>query len=69
VLELFHENYVQQLKIIVEVQIEQLNRLKYDFDEFFRKEDYRFSNEPKDKEQFAWIRAIKLFMGDTCPED
>ena len=69
VLELFHENYVQQLKIIVEVQIEQLNGLKYDFDEFFRKEDYRFSHEPKDKEQFAWIRAIKLFMGNTCPED
>jgi len=64
-LESLKEKYVPQLQEIVKVQLERLDQLKNDFEEFFRKEDYRFSHEPKDKEQFAWIRAMKRFLGET----
>ncbi|NHV96541.1 MAG: hypothetical protein HA494_01950 [Thaumarchaeota archaeon] len=64
-LELLDEKYAPQLKEILEVQIEHLEQLKKDFEEFFRKEDYRFSLEPKGKEQLAWLRAMKIFSGET----
>jgi len=64
-LELLNEKYAPQLKEIVKVQIEHLEQLKNDFEEFFRKEDYRFSHEPKGKEQLAWLRTMKIFLGET----
>jgi hypothetical protein len=64
-LELLDEKYAPQLKEILEVQIEHLEQLKKDFEEFFRKEDYRFSLEPKGKEQLTWLRAMRIFLGET----
>jgi len=63
-LELFNGKYVPQLKEIVKVQLERLDQLKDELREFFRKEDYRFSHEPKGKEQLAWLRAMKIFLGE-----
>lgn len=35
------------------------------FREFFRKEDYRFSSEPKGEEQTTWLRAVWRFAGSS----
>ena len=51
------------LSEVVQLQIEKLTELKHNFEEFFRKSDYRFSHEPEGAEQTAWIRAIKRFVG------
>ncbi|MFB3764365.1 MAG: DUF6062 family protein [Methanotrichaceae archaeon] len=64
-----HFNYAveeaspQAIVVLAEVQIAKLNALKLDFAEYFRKVDYRFSNEPKGDEQTTWERAIQRFIG------
>ena len=57
--------YFTGLLELVAVQIARLKELKKDFDEYFRKGDYRFANEPKGREQTAWIRAVKRFIGEV----
>jgi len=61
----FNPKLAPQLLEVVKVQVERLDELKIDFEEFFRKTDYRFSHEPKGREQIAWIRAMKRFIGEV----
>ena len=65
VLDDFDPKRAPQLLEVVKVQVERLNELKTDLEEFFRKVDYRFSNEPKGREQVAWIRAMERFVGEV----
>lgn len=44
-------------------QLSSLGLLNEEFNEYFRKVDYRFSHEPKGSEQTAWLRAIDFFAG------
>ena len=48
---------------VVRKQIDLLRELKTDFQEFFRKADYRFSKEPRGMEQTTWVRAVKRVIG------
>ncbi len=64
VFDYFKPEYYAGLHEIIAVQIARLKELKRDFDEYFRKSDYRFANEPKGKEQTTWLRAVKRFIGD-----
>jgi len=57
-------NNLHQLAEVVERQIIDLSILKEEFEEFFRKTDYRFKDEPKGSEQTAWIRATERFFGE-----
>ena len=54
-----------QITKIVKSQLRRLSELKHDFEEFFRKGDYRFSHEPKGREQDTWIRAMKKIIGEV----
>jgi len=44
-------------------QQEKLKELLIELKEYFRKEDYRYKDEPKGNEQTAWLRAIELYCG------
>lgn len=48
---------------LLEVQLAAVEKLEGDLEEYFRKEDYRFAEEPKGKEQHAWRRAISMIEG------
>ena len=50
--------------VLTETQMERLEVMQRDFQEYFRKVDYRFANEPKGDEQTTWQRAIARFVGD-----
>jgi hypothetical protein len=45
------------------VQLEIWGKLVGELDEFIRKQDYRFSHEPKGSERDSWSRAIDLTSG------
>jgi hypothetical protein len=45
------------------VQLEIWGELIGELDEFIRKQDYRFSDEPKDSERDSWSKAIDLTSG------
>lgn len=64
VLERIDPEFISSAREIVELQISRLKELEIDFKEFFRKRDYRFKDELRGKEQTAWIRAIKRFIGE-----
>lgn len=51
------------LQFLAKDQLIRLESLCWSFGEYFRKVEYRFSNEPKGEEQKAWSRAIELFAG------
>ncbi|MER3446371.1 MAG: hypothetical protein C4291_05765 [Candidatus Dadabacteria bacterium] len=53
----------KSLEILIQKQVEVLRKLNDDLEEYWRKTDYRYSHESKGKEQTAWIRAIKFFVG------
>jgi len=57
--------HVPQLNELIKKLIRGLQELVNDFEEFFRKGDYRFSDEPKGREQTAWIRAMTRLIGQT----
>ena len=57
--------YFPQLLDIAGMQIKRLKELENSFQEFFRKGDYRFSDEPKGEEQTTWIRAIRKVIGEV----
>lgn len=44
-------------------ELEKLRRLQHELQEFNRKRDYRFADEPKGAEQTAWRRVIEKFTG------
>ncbi|MCZ7567408.1 MAG: DUF6062 family protein [Ardenticatenaceae bacterium] len=48
---------------LVELTLEKLTALATELEEYFRKVDYRFADEPKGDEQTAWRRAIETFVG------
>jgi len=54
---------------IIEKQISDLRHLRDNFEEFFRKEDYRYSDEPKGDEQITWIRSMSKFHGRNAHSD
>lgn len=53
------------LRLVFDVQLAQLETLYAELEEYFRKSDYRFANEPRGTEQTAWLRAVQRFAGDT----
>jgi hypothetical protein len=55
--------HAPEVNELIKKQTKGLRELMDDFNEFFRKEDYRFSNEPKGNEQNAWMRAMTKFIG------
>jgi hypothetical protein len=57
--------HVAQLNELIKKQIRGLRELKDDFEEFFRKGEYRFCDEPKGREQTAWIRAMSRLIGQV----
>lgn len=57
-------NNAPQLALVAELQMEKLSNLQREFDEFFRKADYRYSSEPKGKEQTTWMRTVQRFIGN-----
>lgn len=44
--------------------IRRLENIKQDFELFFHKLDYRFSDEPKGEEQKAWIKALNYYSSN-----
>jgi len=50
-------------EILIQKQAEVLKKLNSDLEEYSRKLDYRYSQEPKGEEQTAWIKAIRFFAG------
>lgn len=64
-LEYTDPEYIVGLREVTEHIISKMLELKLNFDEFFRKSDYRFAHEPKGDEQTASSRAIRLFLGRT----
>lgn len=61
--------HAPQLNELVKKQIRGLQELMNDFNEFFRKSEYHFSNEPKGKEQTTWIRAMSKLVGHADLEE
>jgi hypothetical protein len=57
-------NNAPQLALVAELQMEKLSNLQQEFDEFFRKADYRYSSEPKGEEQTTWMRTVQRFIGN-----
>ena len=45
-----------------------LRELAADLAEFDRKRDYRYSHEPKGKEQLSWTRVVQLYGGEDFAE-
>ncbi|MDK2882742.1 MAG: hypothetical protein PWP58_1078 [Bacillota bacterium] len=43
--------------------LKRLDILRAGFEEYFRKEDYRFAHEPKGVEQETWLKAVERFAG------
>lgn len=43
--------------------LKRLDVLRAGFEEYFRKEDYRFAHEPKGAEQQTWLHAVERFAG------
>ncbi|MFB3764354.1 MAG: DUF6062 family protein [Methanotrichaceae archaeon] len=64
-LEYTDPEYSEGLMEVTKHILPKIRELKQSFDEFFRKSDYRFANEPKGDEQNAWLNAIRLFLGRT----
>ena len=62
-------NNAPQLAQVAELQMEKLRNLQREFDEFFRKVDYRYSSEPKGQEQTTWSRAMERFIGKADLEE
>lgn len=58
-------NNAPQLALVAELQMEKLSNLQQEFDEFFRKADYRYSSEPKGQEQTTWTRTVQRFIGNA----
>lgn len=50
--------------LLVQDYISRLHTLEKQFDEYFQKIDYHFAHESKGEEQEAWLRALRLLMGD-----
>ena len=55
--------YARRISVLVDLQIARLEQLGASIEEFFRKSDYRRSDEPKGEEQTAWSRAASRFVG------
>ncbi|MCR4425316.1 MAG: DUF6062 family protein [Firmicutes bacterium] len=50
---------------LAEDAVGRLDKLQEGFREYFRKQDYRYSDEPKGEEQHTWSRASDWFAGQT----
>jgi hypothetical protein len=56
-------NDAKIFKEIINVELEKLDYLSQELEEFRRKHDYRFSHEGFGKEKDSWIRAIEKMIG------
>jgi len=61
---LFYEVPEELTLLLTDIHIEQLQQLDSDFEEYFRKTDYRFANEPKGEEQLAWLKSLRFYVGE-----
>jgi len=52
-----------KLSFLVEKQLQKYKSLSYELGEYERKQDYRFSKEPKGSEADSWKRVIEQFAG------
>jgi len=50
---------------LIDIHIKQMEKLDEDFNEYFRKTDYRFSHEPEGEEQLAWLKSLKFYAGEN----
>ena len=59
------------LSVAVGIALEKARYLSWELGEFWRKHDYRFSEEPKGSEIDSWLRAIRWFTGarELFPND
>lgn len=62
---LFCELPSNLILLLSDIHIEQLEKMDRDFEEYFRKTDYRFSNEPKGEEQLAWLKSLRFYVGES----
>jgi hypothetical protein len=53
----------EKFEAIKTIQLKKWQALISELDEFIRKQDYRFSHEPKGSERNSWSRAIDLVSG------
>mgnify|MGYP005839761539 CR=1 FL=1 len=53
---------------LIDIHINQLQKIDSDFNEYFRKTDYRFSKEPKGEEQLAWLKSLKFYVGENLED-
>ena len=51
------------LRLLVEVQMGRLYHLDAELADYFHKSDYKHRDEPRGREQTAWLRAIALLVG------
>jgi hypothetical protein len=51
------------LPLLLEKQLQKCKLLSYELGEYNRKQDYRFSKEPKGSEADSWKRVIEQFVG------
>lgn len=49
--------------------LKRLDVLRAGFEEYFRKEDYRYAHEPKGAEQQTWLQAVERFAGRSRVPD
>ncbi|MCR4441746.1 MAG: DUF6062 family protein [Peptococcaceae bacterium] len=49
--------------VLLGAAIKNIEEISADLDEYFRKTDYRYSHEPKGKEQEAWLKAMLMYDG------
>jgi hypothetical protein len=52
-----------KLPLLVQAEREKLEALGAELQEFIRKHDYRYADEPKGREQTSWTRVVEKFVG------
>jgi hypothetical protein len=53
---------------LIEQQSTAFEKLLGELDEFIRKNDYRFANEPLGEERDSWTRAVAAMIGEPTPD-
>lgn len=51
--------------LLIAIQEARFGSLKHDLEEFCRKNDYRFRDEGFEKEADSWLRAVRMFVGNS----
>jgi len=48
-------------EFLIKKALDKIREMSGDFDQYFHKLDYRYSKEPKGKEQETWLRAMRFY--------